>query len=287
MSLKNFIKTEDVLKVEIGEYIPEDTYLIRINNSKIQTGTVESYCDEESLVLKNVINASNNSFFAEEGILKISSTDELYIINSFYNNNPESKKALHLITNWALYVKHANIQKNILSFVKETFPPALINFMKENGELNRIFIPIQQKFKIGKFAPKKNWDLINRKEFKSSLENLLHNDYVTYMGHIPRHGFEKPMFFTTGKISHLETDIRLKDKPYQFSTNCGGNIKFIEEKDNKKYFLVDAGASYKGPGVNATKDDALEVIDYLKKLYPEFHFVPTNGRNAIGTQYSF
>lgn len=288
MIFKNILKEDFIYRIDsTKDFIAEDSYIIRVSGNKIQIGTAASYFEEDSLILKNVINIKNNEYFAEEGILKLSGEDKIYIIDSFYNGDTDSKKALHIITNWALYVKNTSLQKKIITFVKETFAPKFVLYLKDQGELNRIFIPIQQKFQIGKFSPNINWEESNLIDFKNNLETLLANDYVTYMGHIPKHGFEKPMFFSTGKISHLETDMRLKDKPYLYNTNCGGNIKFLEEKDNRKFFLVDAGASYKGPGVNATEEDALEVINNLKKLYPEFCFIPTSGRNAIGTQYSF
>ncbi len=287
MTVERLKKQNFIIKIETNDMIPENSFLLRTNKKTAQIGFFKKYHDEKTIILKNVIDIHKNEYFAEEGILQLNGEDEIYLIDSFYGKDIFTEKALNLITNWALFSKYINYQPSIINFVRTSFAPKLILWMKEEGLLSCVFIPIQQKFRIGRFAEKNKWEDVNRNSFKSKLDTLSENDYLTYIGYLPQHIIEAPMFFSTGKISHIETDLRLKKEPFLYNSNCGGNIKFLNQKRDSKYFLVDAGASYKGQGVNATKEDACDVIAHLKKMYPEYNFLPASGRNALGANCTF
>ncbi|MBN1501355.1 MAG: hypothetical protein JW982_14440 [Spirochaetes bacterium] len=287
MLITNLKQQNFVRKVESGQIIPDNSYILRINKNTAQLGSFRSYHDENTVILRNVIDLINNEYITDEGILRSDKSDELFLIESCYAKNIQTDKALNMIYNWALFAKYKSYQPGILNFVKTTFSPEFILWAKKEGYLSCIFIPIQQKFKIGRFSQNSRWEDINKIDFKTKLETLTENDYLTYIGYLPQHIIEDPMFYSTGKISHIETDLRLKKAPFLYNSNCGGNIKFLNEKRNARYFLVDAGASYKGKGVNATKEHACDVIAHLKKMYPEFYFLPASGRDALGVNCTF
>ena len=280
-------KQEFIIPLNENEIIADGSFFLRCCGSSLQTGMIKRYYDENSVIAMNVIDLRKNEFVAEEGFLNLNAHSGIHMIDSFYNSDEISEKALNIIKNWSLFSKYPAMRLPIIKFVKNAYAPKLVLHMKNEGCLSSLFIPIQQKFRIGRFSDNTRWEDSNRSEFRHKLENLNENDYLTYIGYMPQHLIEDPMFFSVGKISHLETDLRLKKEPFLYNANCGGNIRFLNSRRDKRYFLVDAGASHRGNGVNSTEENACEVIVQLKKMYPEFNFLPASGRNALGGNSTF
>jgi len=55
----------------------------------------------------------------------------------------------------------------------------------------------------------------------------------------------------------------------------------------KKVLLVDAGSQFKGKGNKTLIATAQAVVDQLKKMYPEFDYIPVEGRGAFGDEQSY
>jgi len=284
----------------ISELLHEENFLIRHTDiSTVRDGTFIMFISggiEQSALLsgqndgsffaRNVIDLSENEFISGQGIIHPEPGDPIYEINSRYTG-AEATAAINVIKKSALFERYEVYQDEILEFVRNTFAPAYILYLKNTDALHNIFIPIQQRFRIGRFSIRDKWENINTKRFRDMLDRLITDEYVTYMGYLPHGTRIKPVFYSLGTETHLETDMNLKKEPFLYSSNCGGNIKLHRVKGETKYFLVDAGSSYKGNGVNARIDEAQYVSESLNSLYPEHRFIPVEGRGAIGSHGTF
>ncbi len=287
MTAKGLKKEPFISKVEDIYDLPENSFILRITDESCQICVYNGIDEKDWVLVSNVVDLKNNLFVAAEGIIKPERCGTLYYIDSFYCEDIYSEQALDIVKNWVLFQKNPKLQHNIIEFIQATFAPLYILYLKHTEQLHCIFVPVQQYFKIGKYADKTPWENRNISHFKTRLDKLIPEEHITYIGHLPEALMDKPVFFTAGNYSHLETDQILKSEPCLYRANCGGNIKLAGKSQCKKKFIVDAGASYKGNGVNAKKEEALVIANHLKKLYPDYSFVPTNGRNAIGNGYSF
>jgi hypothetical protein len=285
MLLKN-LKDQGILVSARIKDIHEGAFILREGENAIHIARFHSR-DDDALVLENVIDINANIFITERGLLIPAEEDSLYVFDSEWAKDDLSKSALEIVHNWALFTELPRMQKHILRFITNSFAPAFIVFLKEMDELKHVFIPTQQRLRIGRFSEKVIWEELNINRFHGMLQELIPNEHITFMGYLPQGIARRPMFFSNGIVTHLETDLKLKKEPFLYPSNCGGNIKFLKEHQNQKYFLVDAGASYKGNGVKSTLEEANDISAYLKKLYPEFRFIPVEGRGAIGSRFSF
>lgn len=263
-------------------FLTKGTFIIRISETDhlIELGKFCGYKNENAIILKNIIDLKNNEYFAESGILKITSKDEIFIIENRKYTHEQLKRFIRIIKNWALFPKLLKNREKYINFILSTFPYEFIFWCEENLLLNHIFIPVQQKFKIGKYSNFSKWEDYNHSNFKWRLDKLYNDDYITYMGRIPVCAGDRMFFYSKGKFSHIETEHKLKCEPVIYDTNCGGSIKCVKNINNVKFFVVDAGSTYKGKGALATFGEADIVADYLNKMYPEFVFMPARGRKA-------
>lgn len=287
MKVNDLKREEFISKISDIYDISEESFILRITEETAQTGIYRGVTENGCILLSNVVDLKCNMFFANEGILKPDRSGELYHIDSFYCEDIYSEEAISIVKSWVLFQKTPRLQHKILEFVQSTFAPQYILYLKRTDQLTHIFIPIQQYFKIGKYADKSRWEDKNLHTFRSQLDKLIQEEHITYIGHLPEAITDKPVFFSAGNYSHLETDQIFKSKPCLYRSNCGGNIKLSSVTSRRKKFIVDAGASYKGNGVNARKEEATIIASHLRKLYPDYLFEPTAGRGAIGTGYSF
>ncbi|MFW6364957.1 MAG: hypothetical protein ACOC2H_00625 [Spirochaetota bacterium] len=273
----------------IGDIIdvPEDSFVLRITDETSQTAMYRGMTDDGCLLLSNVIELKSNLFIASDGVVRPERFGELYLMDSFYCEDIYSEQALDTVINWSLFQNTPRMQRRMLSFVKEAFAPMYVLYLKRTDQMHRLFVPVQQRFRIGRYALKPRWEDANLAKFKTQLETLVREKHITYVGHLPESLTDTPVFFTAGNYSHLETDRIFHDEPCLYRANCGGNIKLAREDESAKCFVVDAGASYKGNGVNASREEASVVAGYLKELFPDYVFVPASGRGAVGTGYSF
>jgi hypothetical protein len=285
MLLKN-LKDQKFLVSARWEDIPEGAFIFRQGKDTAHIARFHSR-DDDALILENVIDMNATNFITDRGLLIPADHDKLYLFDSVWAKDEDSQNALGIVQRWLLYRELPHMQKHIIKFVTNSFAPAFIIFLEEMEALKHVFIPVQQRLRIGRFSEKVLWEELNIHRFHSMLKDLVPNQHITYMGYLPQGIARRPMFYSNGIITHLETDMKLKNEPFLYPSNCGGNIKFLKEHQNRKYFLVDAGASYKGNGVKSTLEEANAIIGYLKKLYPEFRFIPIEGRGAIGSRCSF
>jgi hypothetical protein len=285
MLLKN-LKDQKFLVSARKEDIHEGDFILRDGKNTAHIARFHSM-DDDAMILENVIDIKANSFITERGLLIPAEEDSLYTFNSAWSKDDDSHIALEIVHKWALFTELPRMQKHILKFITSSFAPAFIIYLKETDALKHVFIPVQQRLRIGRFSEKVIWEDLNIHRFHGMLEELIQNEHITYMGYLPQGIARRPMFFSNGIVTHLETDMKLKNEPFLYPSNCGGNIKFLKEHQNRKYFLVDAGASYKGNGVKSTLEEANNISVYLKKLYPEYRFIPVEGRGAIGSRFSF
>lgn len=284
--LKELMKEDFLIRIGSSDKLEKGTHVIHQRGDVVQLGRFDSYtCD--GMVLEDVINLTTADYLAERGLIRTESEDRAWRVDSQWDGSSESNEALSVIRNWSLFAKYPALQKSLLRFVSAAFPPAIINFLAATQSLRAIFVPLQQRFRVGRFSPVAKWDEINITRFCDRLQNLTTNEYITYMGYLPNGNCDQPLFYSLGTETHLETDLKLKKEPVVHAANCGGNIMLLKEENGSRTFLVDAGSSYKGKGVKASVDEAKDIARHLKKIFPAWRFIPVEGRGAIGHRYSF
>jgi hypothetical protein len=287
MKKSEIINQDFVTPITDINEVHKDSFIIRIIDDTVQTAFFKHIGSNGNIFVVNVVDLTENSFCASEGLLKPERQGDLYLFESFYCEDIFSEQALSIITNWSLFQHFVNLQSQMLEFVKNTFAPTFILYLKQTEQLHYLFVPIQQYFKIGRFSDKSRWEDKNAVNFKNQLDHLTQDEHLTFVAHLPQTIVDRSIFFTAGNYSHLETDMKLKSEPCLYNTNCGGNIMLADIESEHKKFVVDAGASYKGNGVNATVEEASLIVEYLNKIYPDYDFIPAAGRGAIATGSRF
>lgn len=269
-----------------GTQMGAGTVVRRINSEKDQQGAFMRYDDGGALVLVNVVDMKNQAFAAEAGVLRCEKTDKLYRFTTGFANSPKSADAMDILTEWALYKKHPELQDAMKQFFTTAFVPEQILHLKKNDSLKSIFVPIQQKFKIGKFVEVVDWDKLRDERFLSQLYKLEPGDHLTYVALVPQISSYKPMFYSIGTKPHQTTAESLKSEPFTFKPTHGGHIKCMENEEGV-VILVDAGSDFLGKGLKTPLRDAELVVKALKKLYPGFYYKPLEGRGAFGSEQSY
>jgi hypothetical protein len=276
---------KEILKLLKHETLKMGTIVRRINDEKDQQGCFVKYDEDENLILVNVIDLKQVSFLASEGLLKREG-DEIYYYESSFKKNPKSTEALNIIKEWALYEKNPELQKGILRFVQSVFvPQQIIQWQKEDTLVN-LFVPIQQKFRIGRFKERRNPDRMMKDQFRQWLEELQPGDHLTYVAMIPQSSGYKPGFFSAGTRPHQVTESVLLDAEFNFQPTHAGHVR-VERKKGTAVFYVDAGSNYLGRGNKTPIRIAKEVSGAMAKTYPDFTFIPLQGRDAFGNAQSY
>jgi hypothetical protein len=281
------------------------TYLIKINSpaeatvgsvirryaadgSKIQQGHVEGLTDtKDAVIVSNVVDLKQNSFVTEAGIIRPAPDDQFYLHTSQFGVDPLSDKALEVISEWPLFKEHADLQAQIIAFAKISYSPAHIIEMKKNEQLAGLFVPIQEKFGIGRFKTKIDFNKELIKRFHTQLDSLYEDAHLTYVAFVPREKNKTSKFFSIGTKPHLETQKACMEDPGGFKPNQGGHLKIISrENELPKKFMVDAGSYELGGGQFTSLAIAEMVTDAMKENFPDFEFVPIAGRGAYGLAQS-
>jgi hypothetical protein len=263
------------------------TAVRRIGGGKDQQGLFTRYDDNGSMILVHVIDPSKGEFIAEAGLLTLKKGDKLYRYTDSFAISPVSVDALQLLRQWPLYIQHPELHSAIEFFVTTAYVPSQILALRERDEMAVLFIPIQQKFRIGRFEEKTDWSRVRKELFRSALDTLRDGEHITYLAQVPQTQSSSPLFYTAGTKPHYETHMCLLAEPYGFNPSHGGHILFEKPESAKKRFIVDAGSQYKGKGVKTPLHVAKEVSDALSRTYPDFEFVPVEGRGAFGTGQSY
>jgi hypothetical protein len=270
-----------------SEIPPQGSIVRRIGKEKDQQGMFTRCDDKGGLILVNVVNPLMGEYLAEAGVLYVEKGDQLFRYMNSFADSPRTADALEYLYAWPLYQKNSELQKPIEQFIRTAYTPEQILLFRKNDSLSKLFIPVQQKFSIGKFAVKTDPVKLRKDRFRDRLQSMQTGDHLTYLALIPQIKSYSPAFYSAGTKPHYETDICLQSEPFAFPPSHGGHIRLIKGKNDKKCFIVDAGSQYKGKGGKTLLSTAQEVVRQLKRVYPEFEYVPIEGRGAFGSQQSY
>jgi hypothetical protein len=266
--------------------IKPGTIIRRAGSGKDQQGRFTGYDDNMGLIVVSVVDLSIPSYAAPAGIIRPAPEDKLFIFNDTFRNSKDSSKAFEILTAWPLYRKHIELQPQIEDFIKTTYSPSQILDFKKNDTLNKLFIPMQQKLKIGRFQVKENPERTGYNSFLKILETLKPGEHITYLAMIPATSSFKPKFYSIGTKPHEETFMSLRSESFNFKPTHGGHIRSVKEGD-KIIYQVDAGSNFIGKGIKTKIDTARNISNALKKEYKKFSFVPLEGRGAFGREQSY
>ena len=275
------VNPDAVDSVETGKVIR------RIGGGKDQQGLFTRFDDDGGMVLVSIIDPAKCEFVADAGILRPAKGDSLYVYRDRFARDRVSDEAFAIIREWTLYNKHPELQSPINYFVVAAYSPSQILLYKKKDMLNRLFVPIQQKFKIGRFEEKIDWNKVRKDRFREQLETMHAGEHITYLGLVPQGSGYSPAFYSVGTKPHYETHVCLQSEPYNFVPTHGGHVRAVKGKSGKRAFVVDAGSEYKGKGVKTLLSTAEDVVRAMKKMYPDFEYHPVEGRGAFGTDQSY
>lgn len=257
------------------------TIIRRIAGDKDQQGSFLKFDEEHNMILANIIDMAAGTLIANEAVLKPQSGDKIYYYDSSFDDGSLSKKALAIVKEWALFKEHKNLQDRIISFVRITWVPEQIIEMSGNKTLQHLFVPLQQRFRIGRFTEQRDPERVCNDLFILWLESLDGENHITYLAHIPNHKGEVPRFYSSGVKKHEETAKLLQKEKFKFDPTHGGHINVAGVKNGKKHFNVDAGCNYLGLGVKTPLSVSQVVSNALKTVYTEFEFSPLDGCGAL------
>jgi hypothetical protein len=256
------------------------TIIRRISDSKDQQGSFLKFDEEHNMILANIIDMATGTLIANEAVLKSQSGDKIFYYDSSFDDSPLSKKALTIVKEWPLFKEHKNLQDRILSFIRVTWVPEQIVEMSRTRTLQHLFVPLQQRFRIGRFKELRDPDRVCNDTFILWLQSLGEGSHITYLATIPGRSDAVPRFYSTGAKKHEETVKLLHKEKFRFDPTHGGHIRAAGVKSGKKHFNVDAGCNYLGLGVKTPLSVCQLVSNALKSVYPEFEFTPLEGCGA-------
>lgn len=269
-----------------GDVIPEKSIIRRMNQSKVQQGIFTGMDDTGGYILVNVIDIADSSYLADAGIIRPVKGDSLYRFTTGFSTSPGSAAAMEILEAWTLYIKHPEFQKPMTEFMKTSFTPEHILYLKKTDSLNTLFIPMQQKLKIGRFRETVNPEAVRKERFREQLKNLKAGEHITYIAMIPQTSTYDPKFYSIGTKPHEETHLSLRSESFNFKPTHGGHIK-AEKKGDGMIYYVDAGSNYIGKGVKTRLETAESVVKAMSREYSAYRFVPLEGRGAFGTEQSY
>jgi len=278
-----------LLEVEDIQSLQPGMIVHRENEQKKQQGHFVKLTDEkDGLIVLNVIDLNAPSLVAEAGIIRPEPGDKIFRHASRFGESPQTDAARRIITEWTLFRNHPEIRNEIVEFTEMTFSPEQVTHLKKREELKQVFIPVQERFQIGKFQKKIDWNEVRRTRFKELVDSLGDGKHITYIAFVPRETNHEPLFYSIGTKPHIETLTNLKREPFAFQPTNGGHIKIISGlEETPRRFLVDAGSNDLGSGVHTSLAIAELVTTALKKILPENEFVPVAGRGAHGLHQSY
>lgn len=253
----------------------------RISRNKDQQGIFLGLDDSSGIILVNVINMHEVSFETEAGILRPAKDDVIYRYTTSFGRDSNSAQAREILKSWSLYSKNPEQQKAMMTFMENAYAPEQVIDLAKTDNLNYLFIPVQQRFKIGKFEEKVNWSVERKQRFTWHIENMRKGDHITYVAFIPLKSSESPLFYSIGTKPHESTVISLRSEPFNFKPERGGHILCTDDSTAQKKFLVDAGSSFIGKGHKTSIDTAKEVSRALGSAYKDHEFTPVKGRGAL------
>jgi hypothetical protein len=281
------LESELMIPMKPGDVPPQGAIIRRIGEGKDQQGMFTRMDEEAGYILVSIVDPSAGEYLAEAGILKPQKKDKLFVYKTSFADSSDSSDALQILLDWPLYKNNPELQSAMEFFMKSAWTPEQVILLKKEDLPARIFVPIQQKFKIGRFEEKIDWTRERKERFRVQISSLHEGDHLTYLALIPHIRSYYPAFYTAGTKPHYETSICLRNEPFAFEPSHGGHIKLVKWKSGRKCFLVDAGSQFKGKGNKTLIATAQAVVDQLKLQYPEFDYIPVDGRGAFGDAQSY
>jgi len=265
----------------IKEGLEPGTIIRRIGNGKDQQGSFLEFDENYNMILANIIDLQTGHLVANEAVLKPRQNDKLYYYESSFDSSPVSDKAMKVITTWPLYKKHVELQEKIVNFISIAYTPEQVMEMSRTDTLHLLFIPVQQKFRIGRFNERRNMERVCNDVFMLWLESVSKDKHITYLARIVEQKHLTPLFYSAGTKTHEKTAAQLRSEIYKFDPTHGGHIKAAGLKKGKRHFIVDAGSKYMGLGTKTPLHVSEFVADALRETYLEFEFTPTEGQGAL------
>ncbi|MBP7583552.1 MAG: hypothetical protein KBA61_05940 [Spirochaetes bacterium] len=263
------------------------TIIRRRGKSKDQQGGYVQTDAEGNIILMNVIDMKKGELLANEGLLRPEDGDGIFMYESSFKSSPRSREALDVVREWTLFKQNGSLQSSILQFVVSAFVPEQVLDWKKGGSLNMIFVPVQQKFRIGRYKERRSPERVCRERFKLWLDSLDVGDHITYVALVTDKKSDVPKFFSCGTRPHVVTESALMETSFNFKPNHGGHIKAVKSAGGRKQFLVDAGSDHLGRGVKTALHTAQKITRALDALYPDFSYTALEGRDAFGKEQSF
>lgn len=275
-----------IKQIESGSEPVQGAIIRRVNNTKDQQGLFTGLDDNSGLILVNVIDMLNTGFLAEAGIINPAGGDSLFCYTSTFRKNKKAPAAMEILRTWPLYLKNPEHHVPMEEFFTLSFSPEHILYMHKNNMLDTVFIPLQQKLKIGRYKETVNWDHVRKEEFQARLRELKPGEHMTYIAMIPQTSSYSPKFYSIGTKPHEETQMSLRTEGFNFKPTHGGHIK-AELKNDSPVYYVDAGSNFLGKGVKTRLETAESIVKALRKEHRNFVFIPLEGRGAFGTEQSY
>lgn len=271
----------DISRITMG------TIVRRKGKAKDQQGGYVQTDEEGNLILMNVIDMKKGDLLANEGILRQEDGDDLFYYKSSFRDSPLTREAVEVVKSWTLFSQNEPLQSSILQFIASAFVPEQVLQWKKDESLNMLFVPIQQKFRIGRYKERRSPERVCKERFKLWLDSMEEGDHITYVALVTDRKSDVPKFFSCGTRPHVVTESTLMEMPFNFKPNHGGHIKALKSKNGKKQFIVDAGSDHLGRGVKTALHTAQKIVHALDALYPDFNYTPLKGRDAFGKDQSF
>ena len=262
----------------------------RVSATKIQQGGFVRMNDEgDGLILLNVIDLKNGTFAAEAGVIKPEPGDVLYRHPTRGESASSTEKARQVLARWPLYERHPELKSDMLEFMEISYSGDHVLYLKRHEMLSQLFVPLQERFKIGKHEEKPDYDKMREDAFAEQLLGLYDEKHITYVAFIPtKDTSHKPLFYSIGTKPHIETMKKLEREPFAFKPNRGGHIKIVSPRgEEPRRYVVDAGSNDLGRGMHTSVAVAETVSDALKEFFPDVLFKPLPGRDAFGLQQSW
>lgn len=284
--IEELLKDNIIRPLHESDILSKGGIVRRVNSEKDQQGMFMRYDDDGGMVLVNVVDMKNHAYAAEAGILKPEQGDDIYVYESYFGTDRSSADALKIIQEWALFKKHKDLETSILTFITSLYSPKQLLHYRKKQYLQSVFIPVQQKFQIGKYTPVEDNSRAWLDQLQYHIEQLDSGDHITYVAFIPPNTSSNPQYYSVGTKPHETTAEALKSEPFAFKPNHGGHIKCVGRGDNR-YYLLDAGSNFLGKGHKTTLKTAEAVRKPLARLFPELTFKAVAGRDAFGQDQSF
>ncbi len=286
MNIEELIQTEIIKEFSDSSMLKSGYIVRRINSSKDQQGLFTGLDDTGGLVIVNVIDMASNEFIADAGIIRPGKDDRMFHYTSTFAHHKKSAEAMEVLRSWPLYRKNPDLQSPMENFYRSVYSPEHILHLKKEDMLDAVFIPLQQKLKIGRYTEVINWDTLRKEMFHEHLKALKPGEHMTYIALIPPSSTYAPKFYSIGTKPHEETMISLRSEGFNFKPTHGGHIK-AEKSENGIIYFTDAGSNFIGKGTKSKLETAESITKALKREYSAYTFIPVEGRGAFGTEQSY